>query len=157
MTVVPNPDTTQVRDLNRILDWLDGAEEHLIKDYPKFFEGCKDRDIKARIYGLIFFSCIRAMNRVANNEKNEEESLDEYYSRLPLIEYILTASIYCEMAFQDIRDQAGLENSFLVFDVNDYLPSLIRDLLRISGDVDTDKLSEALYVPASTFIIPPLQ
>ena len=155
MTVVPNPDTTQVRDLNRLLDWLDDAEDHLIKDYPTFFEGCKGRDIKARLYQLIFLSCMRAMNRVAHNEKTEEETIDEYYSRLPLIEYVLTASIYCEMAFQDIKEQAELENSYLVFDVNDYLPPLIRDLLRVNGDVDIDKLKEALFTPASTFIIPP--
>ena len=154
MTVTPNPDTTQVRDLNRILNWLDVAEERLADDYPNFVEGSKDRDLKDRLYRLILFSCIRAMNRVADNDKPEEETFDEYYLRLPLIEYVLTASVYCEMAFQDIGEKAGLENSFLVFDVNEYLPALIRDLIRMSGDVDLDKLKAALYTPASTFIIP---
>ena len=37
MTVSPNPNTSQVRDLNRVLDWLDKMEDDLTELYPHLY------------------------------------------------------------------------------------------------------------------------
>lgn len=157
MTVTPNTDTSQVRDLNRVLDWLDKAEAYLTRlyaDHPweSVFATNSDLDYEQRLYTIIYYNCQQSLLRIAEADKGDDESYEDFFKRLPLIEYILTASITCELTFQQIKDSAGLEDSFLVFNVNDYVPSLVKHLAELAGDLDEERFIKTCFTPISTFI-----
>ena len=154
MTVSPNPNTSQVRDLNRVLDWLDEMEDGLTKYYPELYVPDKDGDLKARFYRVIYFNCLYTLYQVAQLHKPEDEDIHDYLASLPLLEYVIVATVTSELKCQDVSEQAGLEDSQSILDINEFLPTLIRDLIQQTVDVDVNRLADALYTPVSAFAIP---
>ena len=153
MTVSPNPNTSQVRDLNRILDWLDVMEDGLTELYPDLYIPDKDGDLKARLYYIIYFTCLYRLYQMAQQLKSEDEDIHDYLASLPLFEYVVTATLYSELRCQEVSDQAGLEDSYSILDINEFLPTLVRDLIQQTVDVDVNRLADALYTPVSAFAI----
>ena len=153
MTVSPNPNTSQVRDLNRVLDWLDEMEDGLTKYYPELYVPDKDGDLKARFYGIIYFTCLYTLYQVALRHKPEDEDIHDYLASLPLLEYVIVATVSSELRCQAVSEQAGLEDSQSILDINEFLPTLIRDLIQQTVDVDVNRLADALYTPVSAFAI----
>ena len=154
MTVSPNPNTSQVRDLNRVLDWLDKMDDDLTELYPHLYVPDKDGELKARLYGIIYFTCLYMLYRMAMIHKPEDEDIHDYLASLPLFEYVVTATLYSEIRFQQVCEDAGLEDSQSILDINEFLPTLVRDLIQQTVDVDVNRLSDALYTPVSAFAIP---
>ena len=154
MTVSPNPNTSQVRDLNRVLDWLDEMEDGLTKYYPELYIPDKDGELKARLYGIIYFTCLYKLYHMATQHKSEDEDIHDYIASLPLIEYVITANVYTELRCQEINEQTGWEDSYSILHINEFLFPLIRDLIQQTVDVDVNRLADALYTPVSAFAIP---
>ena len=155
MTGSPNPNTPQVRALNRILDWLDEREDGLTELYPDLFiHNNNDGDLKARLYRIIYFTCLYKLYHMATQHKSEDEDIHDYIASLPLIEYVVTANVFTELRCLEINEQAGWEDSYSTLDINEFLFPLIRDLIQQTVDVDVNRLADVLYTPVSAFAIP---
>ena len=154
MTVSPNPNTPQVRALNRILDWLDEREEGLNELYPDLYIPDKDGDLKERLYRVIYFTCLYKLCHMATQHKSEDEDTHDYLASLPLIEYVVTANVFSELRCREINEQTGWEDSYSILDINEFLFPLVRDLIQQTVDVDVNRLADVLYTPVSAFAIP---
>jgi hypothetical protein len=115
------------------------------------YVGRNDDDYKVRIYRLLFEKTMSKLMKL--KAKDDKRSNAEYLLGLPLIELIAYASIQAQVVCHGIAKEAELENSRLVLCVNDYIPSLVRDVISTvsEGEIDYDLLHQYAFAPISTF------
>jgi hypothetical protein len=157
MISTPNTSTPKVRDLNRLLNWLDDIEGRIVAygketntDLYLDYATHHKLDEQARLFYILFEDVMRRLMKMNRSELPPQE----YLEQLPIAEVVTTAALSCELTFQMIAREADLENSFGLFAVEDYIPKIVHWVASITGDADHGALNTALNTPISKFIQP---
>jgi hypothetical protein len=153
----PNTLTPQVRDLNRLLNWLDETEDKIVaygektdSDLYRSFADHKDLDEKERLFHILFDDVMRRLLKM----NVDKIPVEEFLAQVSLGEVVITSALSCELTFQMIGELAELENSYALFTVEEYIPKLVHWVAGLIGDADHDTLEKAFLTPLSTFIKP---